>query len=239
MKRGKMVGPRKGKGRGARVTTGRDNETNKSSRGEYFVDNALEITPHRAQKLVAKLGPPAVDRRFKYNLIEQQLTASHLSSATGTTLVNISQGATDISRTGDRVRARRLVCGGKISGSASAVSQHVVRVLIFIDVGNTNPAAGSILNSSSSYLPLASYGRDFADLYQIVFDEVVIVPPTTAGAGFSLFRVDRDMEVDMEFNGGGTAPIANGLRVLVMCDATANFATLTMSSTLWFEDLDA
>ncbi len=229
---------KKGRARG-RTTDGAVVEINKSSRNEYFIDNALEITPDRQKILVASLGRPVISRRLKYNLQEQQLLASHLNSATGTSLVNISQGTSDITRTGDRVRVKRITLGGKISGSATATSSHIVRVLVYVDKGNANPTAGSILNSSSSYLPLASYGRDYGDLFQVIFDEVVNIAPTASTTPFSLLRMDRKVNIDMGFNAGGTSPIANNIRVLVMCDATGNFATLTLSSTLWYEDLDA
>lgn len=218
--------------------------TSNTSRKDYFVANALEMTPHSGQRLVSVLKQPIMDRRFKYSVLESSLAASNATSATPLSLVTISQGTTDITRTGDRIRAKRLWLSGKITGSAAATGPIVTRCMVVLwnPVGSSAvnaPVASQVMQGSASYLPYAAYSRDFGDSYQVVYDAVFCVNPVSTTAESEIFHQDRNILVDMEFTAGATTPTTNNLYLFLVSDSGINQPTVVFQSTLWYEDLDA
>lgn len=229
---------------GRRSTAGRDDMTNNSSKKDYFVANALEITPHPNQQLKAVLGQPVMNRKLKYSILETNLAASNATSATPLSLVSINQGTTDITRTGDRVRVKRIWFGGKLNGNAAATAAVMCRVIIVcwnpVGTGAVNaPIASQIIQHSAGYGPHGSYSRDFGDSFQIVHDAKFSVNPVAATTENEILHLDRKVLVDMEFTAGATVPTTNNFYVFFLTDTGINVPNLTFSSTIWYEDLDA
>ncbi len=228
----------------SRKTTGRDDMVSNRARNDYYVANALELTPHPGKELVARLSRPIMNPRFKYSVQESQISANYLTSTTSVSLVSISQGTTDITRTGDRVHFKRFWFSAKLTGNAASTFPTVTRVVVFVQgepgVGAVNPyVASQVLQGSNSYLPLAAYSRDYGDGYQILYDGLFSVNPLSTSSEAELLHLDRKISVQTEFSAGATAPSINDIRILVVCDLTTNFPLLTYQSTLWYEDLDA
>jgi len=214
-----------------------------TSRKDYFVSNALEMTPHPNKRLTAVLEKPLINRRYKYTVLETSVTGNSATSTSGTALVSVNQGTTDITRTGDRIRLKRIWLGGKVYGNASQTGPVSVRVLVVNWVAPFNavnvPTAGQVIQASVGYQPYGPYTRDFGDQYQIVYDAVFSVTSLSATQEGELFHLDRELTIDCEFNAGATAPTTNGLFLWVLTDVGANQPAVNFSSTLWFEDLDA
>lgn len=215
-----------------------------TSKKDYFFSESLELTPHPNQKLRAVLGPPIMDRRFKYSVLETTLAGSNATSATPTSLVTISQGTTDITRTGDRIRARRLWLSGKVTGNSAATGPITSRVMIVLwnqpGVGAVNaPVASQVMQGSAGYLPYAAYSRDYGDAYQVIYDVLLETNPVSTTAKTPMFHFDREILVDMEFNAGSTTPGTNNLYLFHVTDSGINQPTVLWQSTLWYEDLDA
>lgn len=230
--------------RRTRATHGRDNMTSNTGRKDYYVANALEITPHPNQELRAVLGQPVMDRRFKYSVFESSLVANSATSATPLSLVTINQGTTDITRTGDRVRVKRFWLSAKVYGAAAATGPTVSRILVVLwnPVGAAAvnaPIAGQILNMAATYGPYASYSRDFGDSFQVVYDGVFSTNPVSATSENELIHIDRALTVDMEFSAGATTPCTNNFYLFHLTEAAANQPAMNFSSTIWYEDLDA
>lgn len=214
------------------------------SRKDYFVANALEITPHPGQKLRAVLGQPIMDRRFKYSLTEGSLSASSATSATPISLVTVAQGTTDITRTGDRIRCRRIWFSGKLNGNAAATGAVMGRVIVVVwnPVGSSAvnaPVASQIIQHSATYGPHGSYSRDFGDSYQVVYDARFSLNPAGTSAENEVFHCDREIMVDCEFTAGATTPTTNNFYLFFLTDTAINVPNCTYSATLWYEDLDA
>lgn len=202
------------------------------------------MTPHPNQQLTAVLGRPIMDRRYKYSVFESTASASNATSALPGTLVAISQGTTDITRTGDRVRAKRIWLSGKIVGNAAATGPVATRVLVVC--WNPNgpasvnvPTAAMVAQGSAGYLPFAAYSRDFGDSYQVVYDVVLNVNPASTTQPAVLFHYDRKVTIDMEFTAGATVPTTNALYLFLISDTGVNQPSISYQSTLWYEDLDA
>ncbi len=215
-----------------------------TGKSDYYVSGALELTPHGDRPLIARLRTPIMERKLKYTVVESQLSANYLTSTTSVSLVNISNGTTDITRIGDRVRFKRFWFTAKLAGNTASTFPTVTRVVVFVQgepgVGAANAyIAGQVLQGSNSYLPLAAYNRDYGDGYQVLYDGVFSVNPINTSAEVELIHMDRELTVDTEFAAGATAPTVNDIRILVVCDLTTNFPLLTYQSTLWYEDLDA
>ncbi len=227
-----------------RSTFGRDDMVSNDSRKDYFVSNALEITPHPNQTLKAVLGQPVMDRRFKYSILETSLSAGGATSSTPISMINVSQGTTDITRTGDRIRSRRLWMSGKIFGNAAQTAPVTARLLVVVwnpvGVGASNaPVASQIVQFSAGYGPYGSYSRDYGDSFQVLYDAVFSVGQLTAAGEAEVFHFDRKILIDSEFSAGATTPTTNNIYVFFLSDVLANQPVLAWSSTLWYEDLDA
>lgn len=240
----KNMGSRQKGRKGPRKTTGRDNMASNTSRKDYFVANALELTPHPNQALRSVLGRPIMDRRFKYSTLESTLAGSSATSATPLNLVSINQGTTDVTRTGDRVRVKRLWLSGKVTGAAAAAGSITSRILVVLwnppGVGNVNaPVSGQVIQHGATYGPYGPYSRDYGDAYQVVYDMVTNVNPVSTSSDPELFHLDREVTVDMEFSAGATSPAVNTLYLFHLTDSGVNNPTLVFSSTIWYEDLDA
>ncbi len=233
------------KSRKPKSTYGRDDETAKSSRSDYYVSGALELTPHRTQMLKAALRQPIMDRRLKYSIQESSLVASNATSATPNNLVSINQGTTDITRTGDRVRVKRIWFSAWALGSAGSSVPALTRVILVCwnPVGNAAvnaPIASQIIQHSAGYGPVGSYSRDFGDSYQVIYDSVASVQPNNAaGAELELYFQDRKVLIDMEFIAGATVPATNGIYLFALTNTATFQPTIYYSSTIWYEDLDA
>lgn len=216
-----------------------------TSRKDYFVANALEMTPHPNQRLVSVLGEPIMDRRLKYTVLETTLTGSNLTSATPLSLIVSSQGTTDITRIGDRIRLRRIWLTGRLYGAAAAASASVSRILVVlwnpVGVGASNPpVASQVLQGSASYLPFAAYSRDYGDSYQVVYDAVFSANPLSASSEMEVFHLDREITVDATFSAGATTPTTNNLYIFLVSDVSgANQPVITFQSTIWYDDEDA
>lgn len=231
--------------RRSKATAGRDDMVSNNSRKDYFVANALEITPHPNQHLRAVLGQPVMDRRFKYSIFETTaFSASSATSATPLSMITISQGTTDITRTGDRIRAKRLWFTGKVIGNAAQTGITAGRVVVVCwnPVGNAAvnaPIASQVIQHSATYGPYGSYSRDFGDSYQIIYDAVFSVTPASTTSEAELIHFDRSLTIDMEFVAGATTPAVNNFYIFFLSDAAANQASMQFSATTWYEDLDA
>jgi hypothetical protein len=241
--RAKASSSRKGKGRGARSTTGRNDEI-ESGRKDYYVSNALEITPHANKPLVAMLKQPVMNRKWKYYVQESSISGIHTMSTVATSLVSISQGTTDITRTGDRVRVKKVQLKGKLYGNASQTGPTTARFVVFVwnisGVGQINPPSiVQVLQASAGYGPYGSYSRDYADQFQIVYDGIFSVEVLTASQPVDLIQLDRNVTIDMEFAAGAVQPMVNGVYAFLVTDVSANQPTVNYQSTIWFEDLDA
>jgi len=215
-----------------------------TSRKDYFVANALEMTPHPNQTLRSVLKQPIMNRKYKYCILESSLAGSNATSATPLNLVGINQGTTDITRTGDRIRAKRLWFSGKVTGSAAATGPIAARVVVVVwnppaTGGVNNPVASQVIQHSASYGPYGSYSRDFGDSYQVVYDARFSVNPVSTTQEFETFHFDRALTVDMEFTAGATTPTTNTFFVFLLTDSGINQPTMVFSSTVWYEDLDA
>lgn len=215
-----------------------------TSRKDYFVANALEITPHPNQRLVSVLEQPIMSRKFKYTVLEAALTGNHLSSGTPTSLIAINQGSTDITRVGDRIRLKRLWFSGKIYGHASSTAPVATRLIVVcwnpVGAAAVNvPAASSVVQASTGYLPYGAYSKDFGDSYQVVYDAVFSVNPISASAEAEILHFDRALTIDAQFNAGGTTPVTNNLYAFLLTDASANQPSCNFQSTVWFDDDDA
>lgn len=215
-----------------------------TSRKDYFVANAMELTPHPNQRLVSVLGEPIMDRRLKYTVVETAVTGSSATSTTPTALISINQGTTDITRTGDRIRLKRIWLSGKVYGNASQTGPVSARLVLALwnPVGAAAanaPVASQVIQASTGYQPYGSYSRDYGDSYQIVYDAVFSVNALAAAAEAELFHLDRAVTVDMEFNAGGTTPVTNNLYLWLMTDVGANQPAANLQFVGWFEDLDA
>ncbi len=226
------------------MTAGRDDLTSNNMKKDYFFARDMEITPHPNQGLKSVLGRPVMDRKLKYTLLESTLTGSNATSATPLNLINISQGTTDITRTGDRVRAKRIWFQGKVTGNAAATGAIATRVLVVLwnppGVGGVNnPVASQVIQHSASYGPYGAYSRDYGDSYQVVYDAVVQAKPPGVTVDSEMIRFDRKVLIDMEFSAGATTPSVNTLFVFCLTDSGINQPTLLFSSTVWYDDLDA
>lgn len=236
---------RSGKGRsnGGRGTLAHDDMTSNTSRKDYFVANALEMTPHPNQMLKATLRAPVMDPWLKYSVLETSVTGSHLTSVAGTALLAVNQGTTDITRVGDRLKVKRLWVSGKVYGNASQTGPVSGRVVIALwnppAVAANVPVASQVIQASAGFLPYGSYSRDFGDSYQVVYDALFSVNQLTASAEAELFHIDRKLNVDVEFNAAGTAPVTNQLYIWLMSDVSANQPTMNFQSVCWFTDVDA
>jgi len=239
---GKRASRRRNKSAG--TTLGHDDMASNTSRKDYFVSNALEITPHANKPLRSALRQPIMDRRFKYSVLESSLAGSSATSATPLNLVSINQGTTDVTRTGDRIRAKRVWLSGKVIGSAAATGPIVSRLLVVVwnppGVGSVNaPTAGMVIQHSAAYGPYGAYSRDFGDSYQVLYDAVFSVQPSSTTSEADIFHLDRAVTIDMEFTAGATTPTTNTLYLFLVTDAVANQPTVLFQTTVWYEDLDA
>jgi hypothetical protein len=242
MKKQNMMKGRKPKAT-SRGTTGKDDQTN-TGRKDYYVSNALEITPHPNQHLVASLKQPVMNRKWKYYVQESTIVGNHVMSTVGTSLVSISQGTTDITRTGDRVRVKKIQFKGKLYGNASQTGPTVGRLIVFVwnisGVGQINPPSMvQIVQASAGFGPYGSYSRDYADQFQIVYDGLFSVEVLAANQPVDLIQLDRNCTIDMEFAAGATQPMVNGVYAFLVTDTSANQPSVNYQSTIWFEDLDA
>jgi len=215
-----------------------------TSRKDYYVSNALEITPNPNKELKSVLGAPIMNRKLKYTLLESSLVASNATSATPLSLVTVSQGTTDITRTGDRIRMRRLWFSAKLYGAAAATGPYTTRVLIVcwnpVGSGAVNaPVSGQIIQHAANFGPYGSYSRDFGDCYQVVYDAMYSVNPVSATSENEILHLDRKICIDAEFTAGATVPTVNNLYLFLLCENATNTPTLTFSSTVWYEDLDS
>jgi hypothetical protein len=214
-----------------------------TSRKDYFDANALEITPHPNQMLRAVLGRPVMDPRLKYSVLEGNIVGTYLTSAVPTALISINQGTTDITRVGDRIKIKRLWLSGKIYGHASQTAPTATRVVVALwnppAVAGNLPVASQVIQASTGYLPFGAYSRDFGDSFQIVYDAMFCVNQLASSADAELFHIDRQVNIDVEFNAAGTAPVTNGLFMWLHSDTNAAQPSANFQSTLWFEDVDA
>lgn len=221
-------------------TTGRDNMVSNMSRKDYYVPDALEITPHADRKLVAALRQPVMDRRFKYALTETTaLVSSNLSSATATALLTVAQGTTDITRTGDRIRCKRIWVQGYFVGNAAATGPTLARLIVVNDISNTITTALQVISHNAGFGTMGAYSRDWGDLFQVIYDTVHVVYPAATSGQIDVFHCDREIQIDSEFNAGGTTPVANNIKCFFLTTIGANFPVTSFSTTVWFEDLDA
>jgi hypothetical protein len=215
----------------------------RNGRKDYYVANALELTPHPNQVLKSSLRPPVMDPRLKYTVVESAITGNHLTSATPTALLAVNQGTTDITRVGDRLRLKRLWFSGKLYGNASQTGPIAARVVMALwnppAVASNNPVASQVVQASAGYLPYGAYSRDFGDSYQIVYDALLSANALTASSEAELVHFDRKVEIDVEFNAAGTAPVTNQLYLWLMTDVSANQPAMNFQFTGWFEDVDA
>jgi len=230
--------------RKAKGTKGRDNMVSNTGRKDYFVANALEITPHPNQKFVAVLGQPIMDRRLKYSILETSISGSSATSTTPTSLLTVAQGTTDITRTGDRIRAKRIWLSGKLYGNAAATAPVATRVLVVLwqPLGNAAvnaPVASQVIQHSAGYGPYGSYSRDYGDGFQVIYDSVFSVNPVGANSEAEMIHIDRELLIDCEFGAGGTTPVTNAFYIFLLSDVGANQPSLNFSSTVWWDDLDA
>lgn len=236
--------PRRGKtGRGNRTTLRRDNMTSNNPKKDYYVANALDMTPHPNKVFVSTLRPPVMNPRLKYSVLETSITGSHLTSTAGTALLAVNQGTTDITRVGDRLKVKRVWLTGKVYGNASQTGPVSGRLVVALwnppAVAANVPVASQVIQASAGFLPYGSYSRDFGDSYQILFDDLYSVNQLTATAEAELFHYDQKCNFDVEFNAAGTAPVTNQLFIWLMSDVSANQPSMNFQSVCWFEDVDA
>jgi hypothetical protein len=215
-----------------------------TSRKDYFVANALEMTPHPNQRLVSVLEQPIMNRKYKYTILETTLTAASATSTTPISLIALNQGVTDITRVGDRIRLKRIWFTGKIYGSASATGPISARLVIVCwnplgAAASNAPVASQVLQGSAGYLPYAAYSKDFGDSYQVVYDVLVSVNPFVLEAEAEMVHLDRALSIDAQFNASGTVPVTNNLYLFLVDDAGFNHPAVNFQCTLWFDDEDA
>ena len=244
MKRAPQKSSRRRRGKS---TTGTDDQVSQSGRTEYYVADALEVTPHARQRLVSTLKKPIMGRKLKYSVLESSLVGSGAASASAISLVTINQGTTDITRTGDRIRAKRLSLAGRITGGTTQGGPLCCRLIVVCwnvpGVGAVNvPVSGQVLQGSNNYLPFAAYSRDYGDQYQVVYDSIHSIQAATTTSESQIIRMERDLTIDMEFAAGATTPMVNGLYLFFVTESagvTTAQPNVYWQSTLWYEDLDA
>lgn len=217
---------------------------NSRPKTEYFVANALDLTPHGGKKFVARIKPNLTAPNLKYSVNEQQITAGYLTSTTSVSVLSLAQGNTDITRIGDRIRIRRIHFAGDVRGAALATGPAACRVLLVCQgepgVGAVNPyVASQILQGSNSYLQYAPYTADYGMGYQVLADILLSANPVSATSEMELFSFDRDVDITVGFTAGSTQAAFNDLRLLVVTNVTSNFPILTASTTMWFADNDS
>ncbi len=215
-----------------------------TSRKDYFVGQALEMTPHPNRRLVSVLDQPIMKNLYKYTVLETTASGSNATSATPSSLINLNQGTTDITRIGDRIRVKRLWITGKIVGNAASAGAVASRVLVVlwnpVGVGSLNsPVSGQVVQGASPYLPYAAYSRDYGDSYQVVYDGLFEALPASTANPVHFFHLDREITVDMEFSAGAAVPTTNCLYCFFLTDTVANQPSVQYQSTVWFEDCDA
>lgn len=229
--------------RRVRTTQGQDTG-NKDPKSEYYVANALDLTPHGNQKFVARIKPNKTAPNMKYSVNETQIAANYLTSTTSVSVLSLAQGNTDITRIGDRIRIRRIHFAGDVRGASLATNPAACRVLLICQgepgVGAVNAyVASQFLQGSNSYLQYAPYTADYGMGYQVLADILVSANPVSATSEMEFFSFDREVDITVGFTAGSTQAAFNDLRVLVVTNVTSNFPTATISTTMWFEDNDS
>lgn len=101
------------------------------------------------------------------------LTTSSTVSSTGTVfaLNGVAQGLTDITRIGNKIRGKDVLCRGVFAINASATNT-LIRAILFCDkqYNGADPAVSDVLGSASVLAPL---NRDNTERFVILKDQLI------------------------------------------------------------------
>lgn len=250
MKKGALLvsaKPRRKKQANGKYTRGADTEKAMTGKKEYYVAQNLDLTPHKNKPIRSVLARPLLGPNYKYMTLEGSLTGSEVSSTAFTALVNNSQGTTDSTRVGDRIKVRRYRLCAKLVGGTAATGPVAARVMLISwivpGVGLTNfPITGMIIQAGAGRYPLGGYARDYADQFQVLHDSLHSVQPFVSSVEADFIFVERDCLIEMEFAAAATAPMVNAPYLNLITDITtaANTQpTISYNLQLLYEDNDA
>jgi len=165
-----------------------------------------------------------------------------------TSLSDIAQGDTDITRNGDRLNISRLELRYILKvNSANLIPANAVRVIIFQWLPNDGTAAPTVSNIltpdgfSGTYTVLSGHNHDGRDMYRIVYDHThMVVGTSTIYASNAGIYVDKVVSLaaaikHFQFN-GSTTNATNKLFVLFLTDAAANLPFIYWNTKLYFRD---
>jgi hypothetical protein len=165
-----------------------------------------------------------------------------------TSLSDIAQGDTDITRNGDRLNMIRLELRYIMKVNLSnLIPANIVRVIIFQWLPNDGTAAPTVSNIltpdgfTGTFTVLSAHNHDGRDMYRIVYDHChVIVGTGTIYSQASGICVDKVVSLaaaikHVQFN-GSTTNATNKLFVLFLTDATVNQPFVYWNTKLYFRD---
>jgi len=165
-----------------------------------------------------------------------------------TSLSDIAQGDTDITRNGDRLNINRLELRYILKvNSSNLIPANIIRVIVFQwlpNDGSVAPLVSNILTPdgfSGTYTVLSGHNHDGRDMYRIIYDQShVVVGTSTIYATSSGIYADKVVSIasaikHFQFN-GSTTNATNKLFVLFLTDATVNVPFIYWNTKLYFRD---
>ncbi len=140
------------------------------------------------------------------------------------------QGVTSVTRVADRIRLKGL----QQCAYFNATAQDVVRFVIIQTKGLfTSPPATTDLLSSVD--PLSPYTYNARDLYEVVFDEMILIGPLSATFPVGRREVLLPRISELKFVSGSSNVYNGQLYALALANNPAN-AGYHVQWRLWFED---
>lgn len=142
----------------------------------------------RIKTMVRQIARQEVQSRAekKYHLASESAISVPYGTPTLSSLSDVAQGDTDISRDGDSLYARSVRVRGEWAVDGTIPTAATIRLIIFRwfpDSSTDAPAVTSILSSaytSSARVVSAPYHHDMRSKYRILYDKNMIVIPSTA-----------------------------------------------------------
>lgn len=195
----------------------------------------------RISKVAKLVGTPEVHHHtVTSGAVSVSVTDDGSTAAQLIALTTISQGDTDTTRTGDKIRALTLTVKGNL---ICADTTNVVRLLIVCNYnGGTSSTLQDFLEAgdTTGYQWMSLRSHDRVGKYAILWDRTFNL--STAGSKYQAcfkktIKLSKKMS-EITYSSGGTSPLMNSLYLIAISDSSAvTHPTMNYYARLRFTDI--
>lgn len=155
-----------------------------------------------------------------------------------TNFINIAQGDTDVSRTGDKISIERIEA--RFNGGMTAAGSNQVRLMLIRDKGNSITSVGQVLDSTALNTVNAAQGpyeEDTRENFEVLMDRTFMLDNVTNYQFQTRYSKTYRKGKPVLFNNNSTTVNKGQIKLLLISDLLAPNVALDYYVRVWFTDL--